>query len=174
MAGRLITSLFLAGLVSLGAVAQAQTPETDDDGAVDDARAEASEARSDAGSADARIAAARSELKLTPEQEKHWPAVEAALRDVYKQRSDEAEARRNRPRPGQDPIGAIRAMADISTARGEALRRFAEAASPLAASLEQRQKRQVFAMIRPARGDRDGKRGDGGGRGPRGERDGRE
>src|ERR1700746_1871309 len=35
---------------------------------------------------DARIAALKTALKLTPAQEKNWPAVEQALRDISKER----------------------------------------------------------------------------------------
>jgi hypothetical protein len=35
---------------------------------------------------DARIAALKTALRLTPEQEKNWPAVEQALRDISKER----------------------------------------------------------------------------------------
>src|SRR5262245_26047814 len=41
---------------------------------------------------DARIAALKAGLKLTAEQEKNWPAVETALRDLAKQRADRANA----------------------------------------------------------------------------------
>src|SRR5262245_40147201 len=37
---------------------------------------------------DARIAGLKAGLKLTPAQEKNWPAVEAALRDRAKLRAD--------------------------------------------------------------------------------------
>src|ERR1700761_8948416 len=37
---------------------------------------------------DARIAALKTGLKLSAEQEKNWPAVEAAIRDLAKQRAD--------------------------------------------------------------------------------------
>ena len=40
---------------------------------------------------DARIAAVKAGLKLTPEQEKNWPAVESAVRDFA-----ETVARANR------------------------------------------------------------------------------
>jgi hypothetical protein len=36
---------------------------------------------------DARFAAIKAALKLTPAQEKNWPAVEQALRDISKERS---------------------------------------------------------------------------------------
>src|ERR1700739_3179468 len=43
--------------------------------------------------ADARIAAIHAGLKLTPDQEKLWPPVEAAARDFAKLRIDRANAR---------------------------------------------------------------------------------
>jgi hypothetical protein len=43
--------------------------------------------------ADARIAAVHAGLKLTPDQEKLWPPVEAAVRDLVKLRIDRANAR---------------------------------------------------------------------------------
>src|SRR5690349_18128090 len=45
---------------------------------------------------DARIAGLKAGLKLTAEQEKNWPVVEAALRDLAKQRADRAHARAER------------------------------------------------------------------------------
>ena len=48
---------------------------------------------------DARIAAFKTALKLTPAQEKNWPAVEQALRDISKERI----ARAKQP-PGSVPM----------------------------------------------------------------------
>src|ERR1700704_2576541 len=42
---------------------------------------------------DAPIAAVKTGLKLTPDQEKLWPPVEAAVRDLVKLRLDRANAR---------------------------------------------------------------------------------
>src|SRR5436309_1360784 len=42
---------------------------------------------------DARIASIHAGLKLSAEQEKNWPAVESALRDLAKQRSEAFAAR---------------------------------------------------------------------------------
>ena len=47
---------------------------------------------------DARIAAVKAGLKLTPDQEKLWPPVEAAVRDFAKLRIDRANARMNADR----------------------------------------------------------------------------
>ena len=44
---------------------------------------------------DARIAAVHAGLKLTPDQEKLWPPLEAAVRDFAKMRIDRANARMN-------------------------------------------------------------------------------
>src|SRR5258706_10669833 len=44
---------------------------------------------------DARIAAVKAGLKLTPDQEKLWPPVEAAVRDLAKLRIDRANPRMN-------------------------------------------------------------------------------
>ncbi len=52
---------------------------------------------------DARIAALHAGLKLTAEQEKNWPAVESALRDLAKQRSERFAARASADRP-KDPV----------------------------------------------------------------------
>src|SRR3981081_3226354 len=49
---------------------------------------------------DARIAAVKAGLKLTPDQEKLWPPVETAVRDLAKLRIDRANARVNRRRGG--------------------------------------------------------------------------
>ena len=51
--------------------------------------------------ADARIAGLKAGLKLTAEQEKNWPAVEAAIRELAKERADRIKARvRREPRRG--------------------------------------------------------------------------
>lgn len=46
-----------------------------------------------AAMADARIAAVKAGLKLTPDQEKLWPPLETAVRDFTKLRADRANAR---------------------------------------------------------------------------------
>src|SRR5882724_1307339 len=93
---------------------------------------------------DARIAALKTALKLTPAQEKNWPAVEQALRDISKERL----ARRAARTAGQ-PIDAterLRERADALTARAAALRRLADAEKPLYQSLDEAQKRR-FGML---------------------------
>src|ERR1700720_2165370 len=69
--------------------------------------------------ADARIAAVKAGLKLTPDQEKLWPPVEAAVRDLAKLRIAHANARMTPPRDGtadaqqpEDPVARLRERAD--------------------------------------------------------------
>src|SRR5207244_7008176 len=68
--------------------------------------------------ADARIAAVHAGLKLSADQEKLWPPVEAAVREFAKLRIDRANARMNAA-PGDasqqkpdDPVARLRERAD--------------------------------------------------------------
>ena len=112
---------------------------------------------------DARIAALHAGLKLTAEQEKNWPALEGALRDRAKQRSERFVARASADRP-KDPIERLALRADAMTQRGAALKKLAEAAGPLYKSLDEGQKHR-FAMLARL----DGRSYDGA-RGPHGHR----
>ena len=113
---------------------------------------------------EARIAGLRAGLKLTAEQEKHWPAVEAALRDLAKQRAERAnamaqrhEARRgndNAAQPAPDAIARMREGADAMTQRAANLKKLADASEPLYKSLDEAQKHRFAALIRM--GGRDG------------------
>jgi hypothetical protein len=108
---------------------------------------------------DARIAALKAGLKLTAEQEKNWPAVETAIRDLDKQRADRMTgmhermtARREARRSGgnaasaPDAIARLRQGADAMTTRADSLKKLADAADPLYKSLDDGQKRR-FAML---------------------------
>src|SRR3954471_5947029 len=65
---------------------------------------------------DARVAALHAGLKLNPDQEKLWPPVESAIRDMAKLRQQRREAMRDRPKFVDDAPAALRAMADSATA----------------------------------------------------------
>jgi hypothetical protein len=103
---------------------------------------------------DARIAALRAGLKLSAEQEKHWPAVEAAIRELAKQRADRMAARRDArgaDAPRADAIERLRRGADAMTTRGAALKQLADAAEPLYQSLDEGQKRRFAMLMRMGR-----------------------
>lgn len=101
---------------------------------------------------DARIAALRAGLKLTAEQEKLWPPIEQAIRDLVKLRREQARAFRDRSGDNRDDLpGMLRGMADRQAARSDALRKLADAATPLYASFDDGQKRRLRVLIRQMR-----------------------
>jgi hypothetical protein len=101
---------------------------------------------------DARIAAVKAGLKLTPDQEKLWPPVETAVRDFAKLRIDRANARMNaKPDDGandrpRDPVTRLRERADTMATTAAALKKIADAADPLYKTLDEGQKRRL-AML---------------------------
>lgn len=115
---------------------------------------------------EARIAGLKAGLKLTAEQEKNWPAVEAALRDLAKQRADRMQQRADRraerrdarasgnmpARP--DAIERLRRGADAMSTRAASMKRLADAAEPLYKSLDDGQKRRFGMLLQM--GGRDG------------------
>jgi zinc resistance-associated protein len=111
---------------------------------------------------DARVAALKAGLKLTAEQEKNWPAVETAIRDLakaradrIKERSDRMSARREARGSGDqaqqsrpDAIARLREGADAMTARAANLKKLADAAEPLYKSLDEGQKHRFGVLLR--------------------------
>jgi zinc resistance-associated protein len=110
---------------------------------------------------DARIAALKAGLKLTPAQEKNWPAVETALRDLAKDRAARMKARAERrqarhearrggdnAQPRLDAIARLRRSAEALTTRGAALKRLADASEPLYNSLDDSQKHRFSFLLR--------------------------
>jgi hypothetical protein len=116
---------------------------------------------------DARIAAVHAGLKLTADQEKLWPPVEAAVRDFAKLRIDRANARMNAG-PGdankdadkpEDPVARLRQRAEDMGATSVALKKIADAADPLYKTLDDGQKRRLAVLTRhrgPFGGGEDG------------------
>jgi zinc resistance-associated protein len=96
---------------------------------------------------DARIAALKTALRLTPEQEKNWPAVEQALRDISKERLARRAARAAAGQP-VDATERLRNRADALAARAAALRRLADSEKPLYQSLDEAQKRRFAIAMR--------------------------
>ena len=95
--------------------------------------------------ADARIAGVKAGLRLTPEQEKLWPAVEAAVRDLAKARIDRVVARRDR-QPPDDLLARMHERADLLTANAAAFKRAVDAADPLYKTLDDNQKRRLALL----------------------------
>jgi zinc resistance-associated protein len=105
---------------------------------------------------DARIAAVKAALKLTPEQEKNWPAVEQAIRDLAKERHQRRSEWRGQrgERRSIDPIERLRNRADAMTRSAADLKRLADAADPLYQGLNEDQKHRLFFLVRQMRGHR--------------------
>jgi zinc resistance-associated protein len=88
-----------------------------------------------AATIEARIAAHKAGLKLTPDQEKSWPAYEAALRKLAKLRSE----RRQEQKP-TDPITLLRQRAEDLSNASAALKHLADAEEQLIIGLDDTQK----------------------------------
>jgi hypothetical protein len=105
---------------------------------------------------DARIAGFKAMLRLNTEQERHWPALETALREAATQRSQRMIERMERRRDMRenrdaaarpDPVQRLRTMADRMGENAATMRKLADAAAPLYASLDEGQKRRVDRMM---------------------------
>jgi hypothetical protein len=110
-----------------------------------------------ANDVDARIAQLKANLRLTVDQEKNWSGVQTALHDYGIGQSKNGMESRNRPsrrdreEQGQDrpnDIAMMRTMADSLSAKGAALKKFADAAEPLYGSLDDRQKHELVQFLR--------------------------
>jgi LTXXQ motif family protein len=112
-----------------------------------------------AAMADAKIAAVHAGLKLSADQEKLWPPVESAVRDLVKIRIDRAKAREaaeasaNADQPRPDPVTRLRDRADRMAATATALKKIADAADPLYKTLDDGQKRRLAMLTHHHRGE---------------------
>jgi zinc resistance-associated protein len=107
---------------------------------------------------EARLAALRAGLVLTPEQERNWPAFEQAAREFGRLRIDRIGASRDAPR-SSDPVERLRQRATAMADTGAALKRLADAADPLYKSLDENQKRRFELLSRFAGSGREHFRG---------------
>ncbi len=116
----------------------------------------------------AKLAGLKAGLKLTPEQEKLWAPFEGAVRDAAKLRMDQMQAmaermQKMREMMGQtqnstdtknlgptdqaiSPVDRLDAFAQHMSDRAAALKKVADAAKPLYASLDDSQKR-LFGLL---------------------------
>lgn len=97
----------------------------------------------------ARIAALKAGLELTPAQEKNWPSFETALRDMAKARAERMkEWREKREDKDKDRslIDGLHMRGQALAARGAEMEKLADAAKPLYESLDEAQKRR-FGML---------------------------
>jgi hypothetical protein len=98
---------------------------------------------------DAHIAALKAGLKLSAEQEKLWPPVESAIRNLANLHITHMQAmRQTRGMMTSDPVGLLRSMADHMSQGADAMRKLADAAAPLYATLDEGQKRRLQVLVR--------------------------
>jgi LTXXQ motif family protein len=103
--------------------------------------------------ADARIAALKAGLELTPDQAKNWPPFEQALRDIVQLRLQRIQAREagNEQAPAS-PFDRLAHVAEDLAKRSAALKKIADAGTPLYQSLDDEQKGGFVTlahMLRP-------------------------
>jgi hypothetical protein len=94
----------------------------------------------------ARVAALHAGLQLTADQEKAWPAFEQAWRDLAALRGNRPSGPRSEE--SRDPVQRAQRRAEALTARGAALKRYADALAPLYQGLDDGQKRRFGFLSR--------------------------
>ncbi|MBF9235170.1 Spy/CpxP family protein refolding chaperone [Microvirga alba] len=97
---------------------------------------------------DAHIAALHAGLKLSPDQEKLWPPVEEAIRNLAKLHRDHMKMMQEGNVADEDTPRRIRALADRMSQGADALRKLSDAAAPLYATFDDAQKRRLRFLVR--------------------------
>jgi hypothetical protein len=98
---------------------------------------------------DAHIAALKAGLKLSAEQERLWPPIEGAIRNLTGLHLTHMQAmRQTRAMMASDPVGLLRGMADHMSQGADAMRKLADAAAPLYTTLDEGQKRRLQVLVR--------------------------
>jgi hypothetical protein len=100
---------------------------------------------------DARVAALKAGLRLTPDQEKNWSAFEQSYRNLAKLRTDRFAAGRDAAAAApsdQNLVDRMQRRADAISQFGTALQDLAKATRPLYQSLDDGQKHRFVAITR--------------------------
>jgi zinc resistance-associated protein len=98
---------------------------------------------------DARIAALKAGLELTPDQVKSWPPFEQAVRDMVQLRIQRMQARQSGDQQTPtSPFDRLSRRADAMAKSGAALKKVADAGAPLYQSLDDAQKGRFMMLAR--------------------------
>jgi hypothetical protein len=103
---------------------------------------------------DAKLAAVKVGLKLTPAQEKNWPAVESAIRAYDKAKQDQMDAREKAAHDEnqhKDLIDHMRRKAQFLAAYAAETNKLADAVKPLFDSLDDAQKHRLGILLHMAK-----------------------
>lgn len=101
---------------------------------------------------DARIAALKAGLELTPDQAKNWPPFEQAVRDMAQLRIQRIQARLSGEQQAPaSPFDRLERRADAMAKRSAALKKVADAGGPLYQSLNDDQKQRFVKLARMLR-----------------------
>ena len=140
----------LLGTMSVANLAFAQTgqPQSQGQGQTRQAQAPAhTYNQTDARAVlNARLAALKVVMELTPEQERLWPPVEQAIRDIVRGATQRSAQRIDAARPAHF-LNVLGVIAEAEEARGRELRRFVDAARPLVNALGEEQRRRIPAFL---------------------------
>jgi hypothetical protein len=99
--------------------------------------------------ADARIAALKAGLELTPDQAKNWPPFEQAVRDLVQLRIQRIQARQSGDQEqSTSPFDRMARRADNMSKASAALKKIADAGAPLYQSLDDGQKGRFMMLAR--------------------------
>jgi hypothetical protein len=99
--------------------------------------------------ADARIAALKAGLELTPDQAKNWPPFEQAVRDMVQLRVQRMQARQaGDQQNATSPFDRMARRADRMSKASTALKHIADAGLPLYQSLTDAQKNRFTMLAR--------------------------
>jgi zinc resistance-associated protein len=155
MMPRLPLALALTGLIGVGVLTASQLaiaepqPATQSEAPMSPKEGFRPSPADRAAFLEARIAALHAGLTLTPDQEKLWPPVEAAMRDLAKTRAairQKMRELRDHEHP-VDPVTLIKRISENQLARGEALKKLADAAAPLYATFSDEQKHRLPVLL---------------------------
>jgi len=101
--------------------------------------------------ADARIAALKAGLQLTPDQANNWPQFEQAVRDLVQLRIQRLQARQAGEQQPTTPFERLSQRADNMAKTSTALKKVADAGAPLYQSLNDDQKSRFVRLARMLR-----------------------
>src|SRR5690349_883495 len=105
--------------------------------------------------ADARIAALKAGLQLTPDQAKNWPQFEQAVRDLVQLRIERLQARQSGEQQQRQqtvvPFERLSQRTDTMAKTSAALKKIADAGAPLYQSLNDDQKGRFVRLARMLR-----------------------